>query len=924
MDDARAVAAWVKRQRLAAGMTQEELAGKSGLSVRAISNLERGRTARPHPRSLEALAAALGLPETAGTAWAARLRVDRAWSAFSDAPRQLPAAVGYFTGRQTELGTITRLLGDTGGAGGTLVVSAIDGMGGIGKTALAVHAAHRVADRFPGGQLFIDLHGYTKGHPPRKPGQALEALLRSLGVPGAQIPGDTEERAALYRQRLADSRTLILLDNALDEAQVRPLLPAAPGCLVLVTSRRRLKALDDAHSLSLDLLPPTHAVALLRAVAGPDRIVADDPQLGEIVRLCGRLPLALRIAGALLRHRPAWGIEHLAGRLRDQRRQTRVLSDGDRDLGTVFELSYLALDQRHRLLFRRLGLVPGSDTDAYAAAALFLCDPDVAAGLLEDLVDHNLLIAHAPGRYRLHDLIRAQAHTLAEHDPRPDRDAALDRLLNYYVHTAQAASDLIARYPRPAPDGRAPAHAPTLSGPDTATVWLRTERDNLEAAHTHARTHALDGHAVALAAGLAEILHTDGPYTRALELHEAATATAQRHGWPAAQASALADLALVRRLVGDLPRAGDAVARALEVFCAIGDRRGEAVALSVLGTARLLAGDLPGAGDALTRALEIYRAIGNRRGEAIALNNLGDLRLQAGDLPAADEAITQALETYRAIGNRHGEASALNNLGNARLLAGDLPGAGDALTRALEIYRAIGNRRDEAIALNNLGDLRLQAGDLPAADEAITQALEIFCAIGNRRGEASALANLGNARRLAGDLPAAGDALTQALEICRAAGHRTGEAYALSNLAHVRLLAGDPPAAVDAASRALEIYRTAGSRGNEAWALNHYAAAIAATGDLPNALTLYQQALAMNRELNKPDDEAASLEGIGECLLAVGDTSQGITQLRQALETFQRLGMRAAARRVSSRLVNLIPVRAGRSATPPQRPANPL
>jgi DNA-binding SARP family transcriptional activator len=825
-------------------------------------------------------------------------------------PRQLPTAARHFTGRREELEQIIGLLQpqSTDGAGGTVVICAIDGMAGVGKTALAVHVAHRLSERFPDGQLFIDLHGHTQGHRPREPGQALEWLLRALEVPAARIPEDAEARAALFRQRLAGTRTLIVLDNALDEAQVRPMLPGQSGCLVLVTSRRRLKGLDDARSLSLDLLPPDDAATLLRAVAGSDHISAEDPMLAEIVQLCGRLPLALRIAGALLRHRPAWSPEHLAGRLRDQRRRVASLSDGERDLSVVFDLSYIDLGCAHGLLFRRLGLLPGPDADAYAAAALLECDPRAATGLLEDLVDHNLLIAHAPGRYRLHDLMRAHAAALADTDPQPDRDTALDRLLHYYAHTAQTASDLIARYPRSAPVGPVPAHVPALHDPEAAWAWLRAERDNLEAAYTHARTHALEGHAVALAAGLAEILHTDGPYTRALELHEAATATAQRHGWPTAQATALADLALVRRLVGDLPGAGDALTRALEIFCAIGDRRGEAVALSVLGTARLLAGDLPGADDALTRALEIFCTIGDRRGEASALNNLGDLRLQAGDLPRAGDAFTRALEIYRVVGDRHGEAVTLNNLGNARLLAGDLLAAGDALTRALEIYRALSNSRDEAIALNNLGDVRLAAGDLPGADRAITRALEIFRAIGNRRGEASALNNLGNARRLAGDLPAADEALTQALEICRAAGHRTGEAYALSSLARVRRLAGDLPSAVDAASRALQIYRTAGSRGNEAWALNHYAAAIAATGDLPQALALYQQALTMNRELNKPDDEAASLEGIGECLLAAGDTDQGIRHLRHALETFRRLGMRPDAERVASRLANACPL----------------
>jgi hypothetical protein len=220
--------------------------------------------------------------------------------------------------------------------------------------------------------------------------------------------------------------------------------------------------------VSLDLLTPRDAVALLHAVAGPGRVPADAPLLDEIARQCGRLPLALRIAGALLRHRPTWNPEHLAALLRDEHRRVSALSDGERDLATVFELSYLGLSERHRLLLRRLGLVPGPDADAYAAAALLGTDPDTATGLLEDLADHNLLIAHAPGRYRLHDLIRAYARTLAATDPVLDRDAAFDRLLRYYAHTAHSASIPITRRPRPAPGTPAPVHAPALPDPETA------------------------------------------------------------------------------------------------------------------------------------------------------------------------------------------------------------------------------------------------------------------------------------------------------------------------------------------------------------------------------------------------------------------------------------------------------------------------
>ena len=783
--------------------------------------------------------------------------------------RQLPAAAGHFTGRTAELAWLAKLAQGTGphtAAGQTVLICAIDGMAGIGKTALAVHAAHHVSDRFPDGKLFVDLHGYTQGYPPREPGDALGMLLRALGLPARHIPEDTEERAALYRQHLSGTRTLILLDNARSESQVRPLLPGTPGCLVLITSRRRLKGLDDAHILSLDLLSAPDAVSLLRAVAGADRVPPGDPLSGEVAELCGHLPLALRIAGALLRHRPAWNLWHLTGLLREQHRRLGVLSDGERDLAGVFDLSYGSLTDPYRVLFRRLSLIPGPDLDAYAAAALLAVDAQTATGRLEHLVDHNLLLSPAPGRYRLHDLLRAHAYTVAAIDAAPDRADALDRLLYYYAHTAHAASNPLARYPRPAPDSPAPADTPALPGAEAARAWLRTERENLEAAHTHAHTHDLYGHTLALTAGLAEILRTDGPYAHAVQVHQDAAETAELHDRPTAHANALIDLAIVRALTGDLP----------------------------------------GAAETLSQALEIHRATGDRHGEANALTELGVVQYMTGDLPAAGDVLSRALEIHRATGDQHGEANALAELGVVQYMTWDLPGAAETLSRALEIHRATGNRGGEASALSYLGRVRQVSGDLPGADGAHTSSLEIHRATGNRGGEASALVELGRVRRLSGDLPGAADALVRSLEICRQLGHRPGEAATLTELGRVRHMAGDTPAAAEALCQALDICRATSNRGDEAWALNHYAAVVASAGDLPHAFALYRQALSMNRELSSPDDEALSLEGLGECHLAGGDTATASTFLRQALEIYQRLGMAPDTYRVQNRLDSLL------------------
>jgi DNA-binding SARP family transcriptional activator/tetratricopeptide (TPR) repeat protein len=803
-----------------------------------------------------------------GEAVAASRGSGSATSIATAVPRQLPAAPQHFAGRQGEVERLTALAALAAGVdtrAGRVVISAIDGMAGIGKTALAVHVAHRLAEGFPDGQIFLDLHGHSPRRPPYTVSEALGSLLRTLGVPPERIPEDEEQAAALYRQRLADTRTLVVLDNAAHEAQVRPLLPGGGSCLVLVTSRKRLKALDDAELVPLDLLSPADAVALLRAVTGPARIPAGDPLASEVALLCGHLPLALRIAGALLRHRPAWDLNHLAGKLRDENWRVSALSDGDRRLAAVFDLSYASLDAAHQRLWRCLGLVPGADLDAWAAATLVEIDPVLATGLLEDLVDDNLLNSYAPGRYRLHDLLRAYAGTLAAADPAAERDAALHRLLNYYAYTAQKASSPVARYPRRAPGCPAPASAPELADPQTARTWLRSEQSNLEASFAHARTRGLDRAVIALAAGLAEILLSDGPWTRALDICQAAADAAGRVDDPAADADALTDLGRLRQLTGDYPGASSVLTQALAAYRQRRDRLGEANALASLGRVRALTGAYRAAGEALTHALEIYRGIGNRLGEADALTILARLRQVTGDHPGASDALTCALQIYQDLSHPHGQANVLADLGRVRHLTGDYPAAGEALTQALEIYRALGNRLGEANARTDLGRVREVTGDYPGADDALSNALDIYRSLGNRNGEA----------------------------------------YALTNLGHVRHRAGDCSGAAEALTRALEIYRALGNRGNTAWALNYYAATLAASGQRPRALELYEQALVMNRELNKPDDEAVSLEGIAEHLLVTGDPAAGIGRLHQALSIYQRLGMVSDAHRVGRWLDSL-------------------
>ena len=510
--------------------------------------------------------------------------------------RMLPTDSRAFTGREPELTSLLDLAetAHTGATPGTVVISAIDGMGGVGKTALAVHAGHRLAARFPNGQLFVDLHGYTQNLPPLAAFDALGSFLQAFGIPPQLIPPDLDGRAALYRDRLADKRMLILLDNANSEDQVRPLLPGNPDCLVLVTSRLRLTALHDAHVLSLDVLPIADAITLLRRIAGPGRITADDPLLEEIAVRCGCLPLTIRIAAAQLRHHPTWTLNHLADQLREQQTRVANLDDGDRQLTAALNLSYDALNDRQKHDFRQLGLIPGPDTDPYATAALLDTDPHTSAALLNDLYAHNLIGEPKVRRYQYHDLIRVYAINLANTTEPPDgHEAALDRLLYYYAHTARRADALIARVPRPRPGGTGPRHAPALLDRQAAQVWLRTERASLDAAFDHAYKRGMAPHVVALAAGLAEISITDGPWSRGLDLHQNAAEIAERSNQPAAHATALTDLGTVRRLTGDLPGATNDQTRALEICRETGNRLGEANALHELGRVQRLTGDLP-------------------------------------------------------------------------------------------------------------------------------------------------------------------------------------------------------------------------------------------------------------------------------------------------------------------------------------------
>jgi tetratricopeptide (TPR) repeat protein/transcriptional regulator with XRE-family HTH domain len=845
----------LRRLRTAARLTQEELAEAARLSPRSVSDLERGIAATPRRETVRLLADALGLTGQVRAEFeaVARGRPVPAGpvSGGAAAMRTLPRDIASFTGRQQEL---AELVEAAAGSGGLVGIHAIGGMAGVGKTAFAVHAAYRLADRFPGGQIFLPLHGHTPGQQPVDPADALASLLATAGVPAAQVPPGLEARMALWRDRLAEQQLLLVLDDAASSEQVRPLLPGTGGSLVLVTSRRHLSALDDATAVSLDTLPGEEAAALLVRLAGRAELSPADPAVAEITGLCGFLPLAIGMVARQLHHHPAWTPARRAAELAAAVDRLELMATENLSVAAAFNLSYADLSGDQQRLFRRLGLHPGADIDGYAAAALDGTDLSAARRGLEALYDQYLLTEPAQGRYRMHDLIREHARALAGRlDSDGDRDEATTRLLDYYQHTAARADALIARQTRLAAadvDGTRPTAVPALASREQALAWARAERANLIACLDQATATGQHVRVTALTAGLAGLLRSDGPWAQAITRHRAAIAAA-RH---------------------------------------LGDRLGQAGALNDLGHVRRMTGDYPAAAQVLEEALDLYRDLGDRLGQANALCDLGIARLAMGDYPAGAQVLEQALDLYRDLGDRHGQARALLYLGAALRQRGDYPAAAQALERALDVYRDLGDQLGQANVLSRLGDVRRATGDYPAAAQVQEQALDVYRDLGDQLGQANALLYLGVVRRLTGDYPAAAQALDRALDIYRDLGERNGQANVFLYLGDVLRLTGDYPAAAQALDQALDIYRDHGERGGEAEALHKRGTLYQVSGEFAQAEGCHQQALDLARAIGSSWDEAHALAGLGRCALAAGQGTQAEVLLRQALEIFQRTG----------------------------------
>jgi len=727
--------------------------------------------------------------------------------------RALPRDVASFTGRGAELG---RLLGDLAAAatGGVVGICAIGGMAGIGKTTLAVHTAHQLAERFPDGQLFLPLYAHTPGQRPVDPADALASLLLAAGVGAGHIPPGVEARAARWRDYLAGKKVLLVLDDAAGHEQVRPLLPGTAGSLVLITSRRRLAALEDAAVISLDTLPPGEAAALLTRLAGRPGLDAGDPGVGEITRLCGYLPLAIGMVASQLHQHPAWTTAGLAAGLAAARGRLELMRAEDLSVAAAFDLSYQDLPAGQQRLFRRLGLHPGPDIDAYAAAALGGTTVDAARRGLEGLYDQHLLAEPAPGRYRLHDLLREHAQALAANDDPADGDAATARLLNYYLHTALTARqhfaiEMISMPPVPA--GRPPDHLPQLSTPEQAAAWLEAERANLHAVVGYAAACGRSQHAIAISAAVADFLDTRGHWDQAAALHQTALTAARQAGDRAGQASTLMSLCSIQGNTGDYRAAVASAAQALALYRDLGDRAGQACVFNNLGLIQRWTGDYQAATASCRRALELSRDLGDRYGQGDALHQLGVVQQQTGDYAAATESLQQALALYRDVGDRRGQAHAHYHLGTVQRLTGDYPAAAASHLEALEQFRGLGDRSYQAYVRNELGLLQQLAGDYPAAAASHHEALEVFRDLGDRLGEVETLNSLGELLLRSSPSEQARGHHTQALAIARGLGTPREEARALEGIGRCHIQDGNRGEGTAKLRQALAIYQRIGT-----------------------------------------------------------------------------------------------------------------
>ncbi|MFF4079452.1 BTAD domain-containing putative transcriptional regulator [Streptomyces sp. NPDC001777] len=659
-------------------------------------------------------------------------------------PAQLPATVPDFTGRTS----FVRELGDrlATAEGSVMAVSALAGIGGVGKTTLAVHVAHQARQHFPDGQLYVDLQG--AGARAAEPETVLGAFLRALGTADSAIPDSLDERAALYRSTLDGRRILVLLDNAHDAAQIRPLLPGTPGCAALVTSRVRMVDLAGAHLVDLDVMSPEEALQLFTRIVGEERINSEREAALDVVAACGFLPLAIRIAASRLAARRTWTVSVLAAKLADERRRLDELQAGDLAVKATFELGYGQLEPAQARAFRLLGLADGPDISLAAAAALLNLDVHVAEDLLEALVDTSLVESAAPGRYRYHDLVRLYARSCAERgeEPPEERESALSRLLDFYLATAAGV------YALERPGDRTVAHLePTESkglsftSHEQALDWLYSEASSLLACAQQSAVAGTLRRSVDLLMACKDLAESGANSRQFESVATAVRDAAAAAGDPRSEARARTTLAQVHSTAGRFDQADEEARKAMRLAPSTDDVWTHCNAPNELGIIAGYRNRLDEAEALLQQTIAAFRADANQPGEASALCNLSRVHLAIGHTASAVELASEGVALYNRMGLTLRLANGRYALGLALARAGRQDEAQDRLAEALSVFRDSRQKLWEGMTLFRLAEVHLDAGQHARSAGLAEQALAVLLHVGGEWRRANVLTTLGKA-----------------------------------------------------------------------------------------------------------------------------------------------------------------------------------
>ncbi|MBV9648825.1 MAG: tetratricopeptide repeat protein [Pseudonocardiales bacterium] len=805
----------------------------------------------------------------------------------------LPGEITHFTGRDGPMAELRERITEQTPQGAVVTIYAIDGMAGIGKTAFARHAAQEFARNFPDGAIWVDLYGHTPGMAPREPSSALEQMLLQLGLPPEAIKADPVERREQWRHYIHGRRMLIVLDNVLTSDQVLPLLPEAPSCLVLITSRRKLTSLTDAYPLSLDVLEWDEAERLFIKLVGQHRC-DDHEALRQILTACGRLPLAIRLIAGRLRHHRDELLTDVAADLADQTAALDALEAEHLSIRAAFQWSYQQLTDVQRRAFRLLGWHPGSAITPVVITAIADVPPAQGRRLLRELVDHNLLeqlsLAGVPGgpRYRMHDLVRLYARERADaEEPPTERAAAINRLAGSYLAITREADRLL----RPYVTDKGTASGAMLAFADAvqARSWLTIERLNLLGC---IRALSPTSQAADLATVLAAHFYDFGFWSDVRYLHGQALTAYQHLGDQCGQVDTLWGLGEVEHLIGEYGQARTHYTQALALARELGHRRGETDALWGLGEVERQVGEYSQAREYHTQSLALARQLDYRRAEADALWGLGQVERLVAAYGQAREYLAQALTLARQLGYRFGEANALWALGQVERLIGEYGLARDYYTQALVLARQLGYRRAEAEALRGLGQVERCVGDYGLARDYYTETLALARQLDYRRAEADALRGLAQIERLVGDSSLAREYDTQALILARQLGYRRVESDALRGLGEDERLIGEYSAARQYHTQALILARQLGYRRVESDVLRGLGHVERSVGEYGLAREYHTQALSLAQQLSYRFGEAGALRGLGQVQHLVGEYSAARKCHTQALAIARQLGDR--------------------------------